>query len=104
VLTGDAPWLGHDPSPEVEAAGDDLRVWQDGGSNRHHGRWAGMNVVVPRLLLPVLLRQVQQDLVGLLAVLEEWTTRIGLGPSAVALVEAVDRSFAITARLDLGRR
>jgi hypothetical protein len=28
--------LGHDPGPEVET-GEDLRVWQDGGPNRHDG-------------------------------------------------------------------
>jgi hypothetical protein len=44
VLTGDSPWLGHDPGPEVEFVGDDLRVWQDGGPNRYRGRWARVHV------------------------------------------------------------
>jgi hypothetical protein len=41
VLIGGSSGLGHDPGPEVEVLGDQLRVWQDGGSNRHHGRSAG---------------------------------------------------------------
>lgn len=101
VLTEGSPWLGHDPRPEVEAADDDLRVWQDGGQNRHHGRWAGINIVVPRLLLPDLLRNAQQDLVGFLAALQAWTGRIGLGENGAALVEAVDQNFAITTPLVL---
>jgi hypothetical protein len=101
VLTGGSPWLGHDPGPEVEVTDDELRVWQDGGPNRHHGPWAGVNVAVPRPLLPDLLRNAQQDLVGFLAALEAWTTRIELGESGTALVEAVDQHFTITAPLDL---
>jgi hypothetical protein len=101
VLTGDSPWLGHDPSPEVEVVGDDLRVWQDGGPNRHHGRWAGVHVDVPRRALPALLMGVQRDLVGFLAALTAWAERIGLGRRGTALVEAIDKNFAITARLDL---
>ena len=45
-----------------------MRVWQDGGPNRQRGRWADKNVVVPRLALPGLLRDVQRDLLGFLAV------------------------------------
>ena len=92
---------GHDPGPEVEAAGNDLRVWPDGRPNRHDGRWSGTNVVVPRLQLPDLLRKVQQDLVGFFAALEAWTVRIGLEASGTALVGTVDRNFTITAPLDL---
>jgi len=44
VLTGESPWLGHDPGPEVEVVGDDLRVWQDGGPNRHRGGWVPVQV------------------------------------------------------------
>jgi len=94
VLTGGWPWLGHDPDPEVEVAGDDLRVWQDAGR-------AGVNVVVPRLVLPILLRSVQQDLAGFLAALEAWAKHIGLGETGTALAEAVDRDFTITAPLNL---
>lgn len=102
VLTGDSPWLGHDPGPEVEIASDGgLRVWQDGGPNRHHGRWAGTSIVLPRLILTDLLRTVQQDLVGFLALVKQWTERNGLGDDGTALVEAIDRNFTITAPLDL---
>ncbi|HLL67197.1 MAG TPA: hypothetical protein VK453_16050 [Micromonosporaceae bacterium] len=101
VLHGDSPWLGHDPGPEVEIAGDDLRVWQDGGPNRRHGRLARINVAMHRHLLPELLTTVQQDLVGFLAALDAWTRRIGIGESGSALVEAVNRNFTITAPLDL---
>lgn len=101
VLTGGWPCLGHDPSPEVEACGEDLRVWQHGGPNHQQGRWAGINVVVPRRLLPDLLSKTQQDLVGFLAALEAWTGRVGLGDRGAALVEVVDQNFAITAPLVL---
>jgi hypothetical protein len=101
VAAGESPWLGHDPGPEVEFVGEDLRVWQDGGPNRHRGRWADRNVVVPRPALPDLLKDVQRDLLGFLAALEAWGSRIGLGERGTALVDVVDRNFHITRPLDL---
>lgn len=101
VLTGGSPWLGHNPSPEIELTGSDMRVWQDGRPDGHHGQQAAIKVVAPRFMRPDLLRNVQRDLGGFLAALEAWTTRIGLGETGPALVEAVDRSFTITAPLGL---
>lgn len=60
-----------------------------------------MKVSVPRLVLPDLLGNVQQDLIGFLGALEAWTKHIGLGQSGTALVAAVDRNLTITAPLDL---
>lgn len=102
VLTGGSPWLGHDPGPAVEIGVDGgLRVWQDGGPNCHHGRWAGTSVALPPFVLPDLLRNVQQDLVGFLALVKAWTERSGLGENGTALVTAIDRNFTITAPLNL---
>lgn len=101
TLVGGSPWLGHDPGPEVEHAGDQLRVWQDGGPNRHRGRFAGVHVDIPRQDLPELLAGVRRSLVGFLDVLTVWTRQAGLSRRGSALVEAIDRSFAITAPLDL---
>lgn len=101
LLTGSAPWLGHDPGPEVEVVGEDLRVWQDGGPNRHHGRWAGHHVQLPRRALPQLLMGVQRDLVGFLDALARWAARAELGQRGAALVTAVDQHFTITEPLDL---
>lgn len=101
VIAGGTPWLGHDPGPEIEVVGDELRVWQHGGPDRQQSRSADANVVVPRLALPGLLTDVQRDLAGFLAALEAWTIRMGLEERGRALVRAVDRNFAITAPLDL---
>ncbi|WP_312882614.1 hypothetical protein [Micromonospora polyrhachis] len=101
ALAGDSPWLGHDPGPEVEVLGDHLRVWQDGGSNRHHGRWAGVHIDLPRVALPALLGSAHRDLVGFIAVLAGWTEQLGLGSRGSALVRTIDRDFAITAPFDL---
>lgn len=99
VCAGASPWLGHDPDPEVEAVGDLLRVWQNGGPNRHHGPWAGIHVDLRRAALPHLLREVRQDLVDFLAAIASWAGRGGLGRRGDALVEAVDHSFSISAPL-----
>jgi hypothetical protein len=101
ALAGDSPWLGHDPGPEVEVLGDHLRVWQNGGPNRHHGRWAGVHLDLPRVALPALLMSVHRDLVGFVAVLAGWAERLGLGPRGDALVKAIDRDFAISTPFDL---
>ncbi len=97
VLTGTAPWLGHDPFPEVEIGVEDLHVWQDSGENRHDAS----SVVVARSLLPDLLNQVHQDLVGFLSRVKTWSERNGLGRNGTALVEAIARDFGVTAPLEL---
>lgn len=84
AITGGSPWLGHDPGPEVEVVGDDLRVWQDGGPNRHRGPWAGLHLDMPRSALPERLMRAQQDLVGFLAALTAWTERADLGRRGLA--------------------
>jgi hypothetical protein len=99
VLAGAPPWLGHAPDPEIEVLGERLRVWQDSGLNRHRGRWAGVHVDVPQVALPALLMNVRSDLADFLADLAE---RLGLRARGRALVEAVDRDFAITNPLYLG--
>ena len=96
VLVGRSPWWGHDPSPEVEVVGDDVRCRQEGGPSR--ARW---DVSFPRRELPSLLMGVQQDLVGFLGALGAWARRSGLGRRADTLVEAVDRELATTTPLDL---
>ncbi|WP_308120775.1 hypothetical protein [Paractinoplanes bogorensis] len=99
ALDGESPWLGHDPGPVIEFADDGLRVWQKGD----HGRPAGASVFVHRLELVDLLRSVHRDLVGFLAAVDAWAVRIGLAERGRALVEAVDRHFAITAALEVPR-
>ncbi|WP_433550201.1 hypothetical protein ACQP08_19770 [Micromonospora zamorensis] len=101
VVVGDSPWLGHDPGPEVEIVGDELRVWQDGGPNRYRGRWAGVHVDLPHRALSGLLSGAHRDLVGFLNALTRWATRVGLQQRGTALVEAIDKNFAITAPLDV---
>ncbi|MFE9207615.1 hypothetical protein [Micromonospora sp. NPDC007230] len=101
VISGGSPWLGHDPGPEAEVVDDNLRVWQDGGPNRHRGRWAGLHVDMPRSALPELLVRAQRDLAGFLTALTGWAERAGLGRRGIDLVEAVDTNFTITPPLDL---
>lgn len=101
ALAGSSPWLGHDPGPQIEAVGEDLRVWQDGGPDRHRGRWTGLHVDLPHHALPQLLMDAQRDLVGFLDALDGWAERADLGRKGTALVRAIDRSFTITAPWDL---
>jgi hypothetical protein len=80
-------------------------VWQDGGPNRERGRWAErwaeQRVDLPCRVLPQLLLGVQRDLVGFLDALAGWADQAGIGPRGTALVEMIDKSFAITAPLEL---
>ncbi|MET8152436.1 hypothetical protein ACIBSW_18725 [Actinoplanes sp. NPDC049668] len=101
AVAGGSPWLGHDPGPEIEVVGDDLRVWQEGGPDRERGRWARTKVLLPRDALPGLLMDVHRELRGFLAALDAWATRIGLGERGDALVATVDRHFSITAPWEL---
>ncbi|GAB3138130.1 hypothetical protein GCM10027290_05190 [Micromonospora sonneratiae] len=101
LFDGGSPWLGHDPGPQVENLGHRLRVWQDGGPGRRQGRWADVYVELPTSALSGLLLDVRRDLIGFLGALRAWTVRMALGDRGVALVEAVDANFAISAPLVL---
>jgi hypothetical protein len=78
-----SPWLGHNPSPVLEFAGDDVHLWRDGKR--------GEPLVFPRAVLHVLLDGVQQDLIGFLGTVERW--------GGTRLAAAVDWSFGFTAPL-----
>ncbi|MGX8904481.1 hypothetical protein ACR820_04255 [Streptomyces netropsis] len=73
LLHGDELWLGHDPSPRVEHAGPVVRLWPDGRDAPAPP--AGRPVEVAKDGLPALLRSVQDDLTGFLAVVERWGER-----------------------------
>ncbi|MFR9775086.1 hypothetical protein ACL02O_03385 [Micromonospora sp. MS34] len=96
ALDGGAPWLGHDPRPEIEMRGELLRAWQHGGPRRH-----GPYVDLTRAGLAELLASAQADLVGFLDRLDHWARDSGLGARGAALVAAVDRDFEITTPLTL---
>ncbi|MFF5081695.1 hypothetical protein ACFY36_31990 [Actinoplanes sp. NPDC000266] len=93
VLSGAPIWLGHDPEPQIELIGENLRLWQDG---RHRDDSAGSYIDVPRPVLPTMLLSVQNDLLGFLKALTSWAVRVGLGERAAPLVNAIDESFKIT--------
>ncbi|MEU8813396.1 hypothetical protein [Actinoplanes sp. NPDC048796] len=59
ALSGSPVWLGHDPEPQIEMIGDDLRIRQDGAHRDHD---APSYVDVPRDLPPALLLDVRHDL------------------------------------------
>jgi hypothetical protein len=86
---GGSPWLGHTPDPEIEVAGDLLRVWRDRG---HHG----VRLELPKASLPALMKDVHADLVGFLAAVADWTERLKSGPRGGALVQEIARLLAIT--------
>ncbi|WP_434587436.1 hypothetical protein [Streptomyces sp. A5-4] len=92
LADGGEPWLGHDPTPLVEHTGATVRLWPGGNSSE------GLPVDLPLAQLPELLRSVQDDLVGFLARVAEWSTHYA--PSlAAALVAKLDAELAVGAPL-----
>ncbi|WP_244872140.1 hypothetical protein [Catellatospora sp. TT07R-123] len=100
LLSGESPWMGHDPAPRVEFLDDRLRVWQDDHLTAVRQQ-AEAHVDLPQSIVPTLLDEVQRDLVDFLGALDAWSRRIVPDSRAQALARAVDRSLAVSGPLAL---
>ncbi len=90
LTTGDAPWLGHDPSPWIELRGDDVLVWPDGGLGESCDSLTPITLSRSRLQSAIV--QVEQDLTGFLQPLEEYCRVLG-GALAREFCEAFAEAF-----------
>lgn len=94
ILSGGAPWLGHDPAPWIEHADGLVRLWPDGGMSGVRPP-ADQAIIIEPQDLPGLLDGVHRDLIGLLDPVEDWARDIA--PAlAGELVGKLDDSFHIT--------
>ncbi|MFB7664190.1 hypothetical protein ACFC1R_09625 [Kitasatospora sp. NPDC056138] len=91
VADGGEMWLGHDPTPWAEQAGETLRLHPD-------GEHPGPAVELTRADLRRLLADVQRDLADFLLLVADWAGQYA-PRSAEALVGAFDSSLQITAPL-----
>jgi hypothetical protein len=85
LQTGAAPWMGHDPSPLVEVAGEQVHVWSDGAMSEKPG--GERPVVFSRDVFAAALERAMRDLDEFLPLLRRW-----LG------VHAPDRAKGLTAK------
>ena len=98
VLAGNPPWLGHDPTPTIEIVGEHVTVRQDSSSGASR-RPAQAQLTIGLSTLPVVLASAQRDLVAFLAAFRNWTATMGLGHRGLALADAINHHFCITAPL-----
>ncbi|WP_327176581.1 hypothetical protein OG599_15585 [Streptomyces sp. NBC_01335] len=99
VAAGETVWLGHDPSPRLEHADGVVRLWQDGADARNAPSVQPVEIVVGEL--PALLRTVQEDLQGFLALAEQWAAHHVPG-LAGELSARLDEGLTIGAPLVIG--
>lgn len=92
---GDAPFLGHDPSPWVEILDDRFRVWPD---DRPEQLAQDRFIDIPAAALAQLLQAVQRDLLGFMRAAETWALEV-VPQYAPVLVELLDESFDIRSTL-----
>ncbi|MEU4155454.1 hypothetical protein [Actinoplanes sp. NPDC026670] len=90
---GDAPWLGHDPTPTIQDLGPVLRLWQNAETDGRH-------VDIPRAALRALLEQAHRDLNDFLLLTGAWAITWTTSRQSRALTAALDRGFAVTAPLE----
>jgi hypothetical protein len=88
-----SPWLGHDPSPWVEARQDQFLVWADGGLGEKSD--PTMVIAFTRFELSEALVRVQLDLQAFRDRLSEWAA-VALGDSRGQLARLFDRQFQIS--------
>jgi integrase len=88
---GTSPWLGHDPSPWVEARGEDFLIWPDGGLSG--GNSESLTAIhLSRAELATLLENVERDLRGFVDRLRDWTS--ALDPEVADPIAAGFRALA----------
>ncbi|WP_458248501.1 hypothetical protein [Streptomyces sp. MAI_2237] len=96
IADGEAPWLGHDPSPRLEHVDEAVHLWPDTVGTQE--TTSGQPIVIGVGDLPGILQTVQEDLQGFLSLTEQWATRHA--PTlAEDLAARLDEDMAISAPL-----
>jgi len=90
--SGPSPWMGHDPAPHIEWAGELVRVWSDGGQSAVADAVA---VGFGRGRFVAELSRVERDLRAFLPRLAEWASAHDF-PDSSALCRKFDACFGIT--------
>ncbi|MFJ3671549.1 hypothetical protein ACIPSE_34315 [Streptomyces sp. NPDC090106] len=97
LMNGRIPWLGHDPTPRAELAGETVRLCPD---SEHP---VGLPIELPLARIPELLSSVQTQLIAFLTAIGEWATRYT--PLLTdALVAKLEKDLAIKSPLWNNRR
>ena len=79
LTTGNSPWLGHDPSPWVEAKNERVSIWSDGGLGESTQQ--AFQIDVSRSTFQQALQIVEQDLQDFLCSVDSWAQTIGFNQS-----------------------
>ncbi|MFI9051972.1 hypothetical protein [Streptomyces sp. NPDC053427] len=96
VLTGETPWLGHDPSPRIEHADTVIRLWPDGGDAVTAPSTRPLEIPVGDLA--GILQSVRDGMHGFLSLTEQWAAS-HVPSLAMDLVTKLDKDLAISAPL-----
>ena len=89
--SGGSPWMGHDPAPRVEWAGEVVRVWSDGSIGVAPDAFA---IELGRGRLVAELGRVERELRAFLLLVERWAQTIGF-PDSLPLCRKLDTCFQI---------
>jgi hypothetical protein len=90
--TAQSPWMGHDPAPRIEWAGQAVQVWSDGGLGPTTDAFA---IEFEQGRFAAELDRVERDLRGFLAVIADWARKAGFS-DPLALCCKLDTCFRIT--------
>ncbi|WP_328665201.1 hypothetical protein [Streptomyces sp. NBC_00328] len=96
IADGETLWLGHDPSPRLEHAGEVLQLWPDIGDAQETPAGQPIEIVVGDL--PGILHTVQEGLQGFLYLTKQWATH-HVPTLAEDLAARLDEDLAINAPL-----
>ncbi|WP_020123387.1 hypothetical protein [Streptomyces canus] len=96
VADGETLWLGHDPSPRLEHAGEVVQLWPDSADGQETPSGQPIEIVAGDL--PGILHTVQEGLQGFLSLTKQWATR-HVPTLAEDLAARLDEDLAISAPL-----
>jgi len=88
LTSGRSPWMGHDPTPWIERAGNIVRVWSDGGYNLTPKADA-FAIEFERDRFVAELKRVEQELRAFLLRVGAWAEAVGFqdGPALCRLLD-----------------
>jgi hypothetical protein len=92
LTTGESPWLGHSPSPWIEAKNDRITIGSDDGLDE--SIQLAFQIEVPRSTFRQALQNVEQDLQNFLYCVDSWAQTIGFKPSK-HLAQKINECFDI---------
>jgi hypothetical protein len=92
LVSGESPWMGHDPTPRLELVGNIVKAWSDSESDAAKNAFA---IEFEQEAFVAELERVQRELQGFLLRVRVWAEAVGFS-DPIALCRRIDSFIGIS--------